>query len=113
MYRKLEDFLNEDLTYGEKMEQIKKDMVCLNLTDSKVIHMAKDILSNLFDRNEQKYNDIIEIIKLQNELDSEVGKKERAKFTNLEYLNRKSPSEVSVIKDKWNKIKRSINDEEV
>lgn len=108
MYRKLNDFLNEDLTYGEKVEKIKKDMECLRLSEPHSIHMAKEILLKTLNRNEQKYNDIIEIINLQNEIDAHYEKSPRPKFTNLEYLNDKRSHEVSIIKDKWNDIKQSI-----
>jgi len=114
MHRKLNDFLNEDLTYGEKMEKIRKDMVCLNISDPRVIHMAKDMLSKIIDRDEQKYNDIIEIINIQNEVDAHYKKTPKPKYTNLEYLNRKRSHEVSIIKDKWNDIKQSTTkDEEI
>ena len=114
VYRNMKDFLNEDLTYGEKQEKIKKDMECLRLSEPHSIHLAKDMLSRILDRYEQKYNDIIDTIKIQNEVDAKVGKTERPKFTNLEYLNGKRAHDVSLIKDKWNKIKQSIiKDEEV
>ena len=38
----------------------------------------------------------------------------KPRYTNLEYLNRKSRYQVSVIKDKWQKIKQEIiKDEEI
>ena len=107
MHRKLNDFLNEDINYTEMMEIIKDDMVCLRLTEPHSIHIARDILSKMFKDNEEKYNNVIEIINLQNELDSYWNKSERPKYTNLEYLNRKSAHDVSLIKDKWLRIKEN------
>jgi len=105
MIKKFEDFLNEDLTQGEMMTIINKDIECLNLNDTQVIQMSKDIMVDLFKRNEEKYHNIIEIIKLQNENSIKEGGLKKPRYTNLLYLNRKSESEINVIKDKWLMIK--------
>lgn len=105
--------LKEYLDYSDALGQVRQDFKNLRLNDDGyAAPKANDILMSLITKDEQKYHDIIEIIKLQNEVDTHYGKSSRPKFTNLEYLNRKPSGTISVIRDKWEKIKQKISDEE-
>lgn len=107
---KFNDFINENYDLPPRAI-VSKDMECLKLSEPIVINKAKKMLVKLIMDNKEKYDNIIEIINIQNEVDKLDGKSERSKFTNLEYLYYKSDYKVSEIKNKWNKIKQDKYEE--
>jgi len=114
MYRTLKDFITEDLEYYEIQNIIKNDIKHLRLSDdSLVIHKAKEMLYKIITNDEEKYHNIIDIIKIQNETNDFIGREPRAKYTNVEYLSTKSAFDVKTIKTKWEEIKQSVFKDEV
>jgi hypothetical protein len=106
--RKIKENKNVDLNHGEIIHMINNDIKHIYLSDEKVIKMTKDILEKIFNENQEKYYDIIDIIKLQNEIDNADGKKQRSKYTNLVYLKNKEPHEIKTIKNKWLEMKKQL-----
>lgn len=100
--------LKENLEYSDIENIINKDINVLRLEEPLVIHKAKELLNKIITTDEEKYYNIIDILKIQNEVNDYIGRLQKPKYTNLEYLSKKSHGATSVIKTKWEEIKQNV-----
>lgn len=113
MYIKYNDFLmNENLDYSEIIQIVKDDITSMNLEDPKVIHSCKEMMISLLRNNKEKYDKIINLIKIRNDIDNYNNKEKVPRYTLFEYLLNKSEYNIDLLIDKWKKFKKEeVNNE--